>query len=101
MYAQLLSASSKSEQIDLWSQIAFDLSSVSTDLLFKAPASMAFEIPIPIVAYYVQYAIHETNPNAVQSMVVNFVVGGSLLAIPAVVKLTQKCVHMVYLSPQK
>ena len=60
---------------------------------------MAFEIPIPLVAYYVQYAIHDTNPNVVQSMVVNFVVGGSLLAIPIVVKLTQKCVHMVYLLP--
>jgi GPH family glycoside/pentoside/hexuronide:cation symporter len=56
-------------------------------LLFKAPSAMAFEIPVPLVIYYVQYAIRHTNPNAVQSMVVNLVVGGSLLAIPLVVKL--------------
>ena len=59
-------------------------------LKFKAPASMAFEIPVSVVAYYVQYSVRDTNPNAVQSFVTVAVVGGAILAIPLVVKLTAK-----------
>jgi Na+/melibiose symporter-like transporter len=51
-------------------------------LKFKAPASIAFEVPTTIVAYYVQYSIRHTNPNAVQAVVTAAVVGGAIVGAP-------------------
>lgn len=47
----------------------------------------AFEVPSSILAYYIQYAIFDTNPNLSQTVVGAMTVGGSILAIPVVVKL--------------
>ena len=59
-------------------------------LLFKAPASMAFEIPNSILLYYIQYSVQDTNPNSIKGSVTIVVVLGSLLAIPFTVFLTSK-----------
>ena len=50
----------------------------------------AFEIPGSILAYYIQYAVFDTNPNLSQTLAGAMTVGGSILAIPVVVRLCKR-----------
>ena len=54
-------------------------------LWMKAPASVAFEVPNQMIAYYVQYCAMDSNPALVQGNVTLLVVFGALLIIPIAV----------------
>ena len=61
-----------------------------TYLKFKAPASVAFEVPSNILAYYIQYSVLDNNPNATQSIVGAITVAGAIMSIPLVVRLCKQ-----------